>query len=80
MATKKTARKVDLVTLISEMADILKPMMESDMVWQEDLYEMQEKLCELIADGANSNCASAILFTKKWPEFFATTKVKNAIN
>ena len=70
--TSTTTRKINLVTFISEMADILKPMMESDMVWQEDLFEMQEKLCNLIADGANSKCASAILFTKKWPEFFET--------
>ena len=72
MTTKKAARTINLVTFISEMADILKPMMESDMVWQEELFEIQEKLCDLIADGANSKCASAILFTKKWPEFFQT--------
>ena len=70
--TSTTTRKVTLSVFISEMADILKPMMESDMVWQEDLFEMQEKLCDLIAAGANSKCASAIIFTKKWPEFFET--------
>ena len=68
----KAPRKITLVEFLNGMADILKPMMESDMVWQEDLFEIQEKLCELIADGANSKCASAILFTKKWPEFFET--------
>tara|TARA_B100001939_G_scaffold134317_1_gene116661 strand:+ start:173 stop:400 length:228 start_codon:yes stop_codon:yes gene_type:complete len=66
-------RKVTLGIFISELADLIRPMMEADMVWQDDLFEMQEKICELIAEGANSNCGAAQLFTKKWPEFFETT-------
>lgn len=70
--TNTAKRKVTLGVFISEMADILKPIMESDMIWQEDLFEVQEKLCELIADGANSKCGAAQMFTLKWPEFFET--------
>ena len=70
MTINSPVRKITLSVFISELADLLKPMMTSDMVWQEELFEIQEKVAELIADGSNSNCSAAKMFVKKWPEFF----------
>lgn len=70
MTINSPTRKITLSVFISELADLLKPMMISDMVWQEELFEMQEKIARLIADGSNSDCSAAKMFVKKWPEFF----------
>ena len=67
-----TPKKLNAVSFANELADLIKPLMECDMVWQDDLFEFQEKVCQLIAQGANDKCAVALLFTKKWPEFFET--------
>ena len=70
MTINSPARKITLGVFISELADLLKPMMESDMVGQDELFEMQAKIGQLIADGDNSGCSAAKMFVKKWPEFF----------
>ena len=70
MTINSPVHKITLSVFISELADLLKPMMTCDMVWQEELFEIQEKVAQLIADGSNSNCSAAKMFAKKWPEFF----------
>lgn len=68
-----STKKLNAVSFANELADLLHPLMESDMVWQDDLFEFQEKVVDLIARGANDKCAVAKLFVHKWPDFFETT-------
>ncbi len=43
-----------------------------DMIWQEELFEKQDKLAQLICKGANSNLAIAKKMVKKFPRVFQT--------
>lgn len=42
----------------------------SDMIWQEELFEKQEKLSQLIAEYANKGCQSAIVMVNNLPMTF----------
>ena len=45
-----------------------------DMLDQESLFEMQEGVCDLIADGSNQNIAIAKEFARNWDHMFITTQ------
>tara|TARA_B100001939_G_scaffold182736_1_gene157454 strand:- start:86 stop:295 length:210 start_codon:yes stop_codon:yes gene_type:complete len=44
----------------------------NDMIWQEELFEKQEKLSKLICKGANSGLLVAKLMVKNLPNTFYT--------
>ena len=59
---------------IAKLADLLEPVMECDMLDQESLFEMQEGVCDLIAEGANGNISVAKQFAKHWDQMFTTVQ------
>ena len=44
----------------------------SDMIYQEELFEKQDKLSKLIVDGANSGLLIAKIMVKNLPKTFYT--------
>ena len=62
------------VQFIAKLANLLEPVMECDMLDQESLFEMQEGVCDLIADGANQNIAIAKEFARNWDQMFVTVQ------
>lgn len=47
----------------------------SDMIWQEDLFEMQESIAKLIAEQANAGLGLAKHMVKQFPNSFQTEEV-----
>ena len=45
----------------------------SDMIHQDELFEMQDKLAKLICEGANQNLPIAKSMVKKLPQTFQTS-------
>ena len=62
------------VQFIAKLAGLLEPIMECDMVEQDSLFEMQEAVCDLIADGSNQNIAIAKEFARNWDHMFITVQ------
>jgi hypothetical protein len=47
----------------------------NDMIWQEELFEKQDKLAKLICDAANSGNYLADIMVKNLPNTFHTEKL-----
>lgn len=47
----------------------------SDMIWQEDLFKMQDQLAELITSQANAGSRLAMRFADTCPKTFTTTEI-----
>ena len=47
----------------------------SDMIWQEELFEKQEKLAKLICEGANAGLPLANTMVKNFPRVFQIEEV-----
>jgi len=67
-----TDTKLTNAQFISRMASLLRPMMEGDLIRQDDLFKMQDEICALIAQGATDGAPSAKAFAKEWKDWFMT--------
>ena len=47
----------------------------SDMIWQEDLFKMQDSIAKLIAEQANAGLGLAKHMVKQFPNSFQTEEV-----
>lgn len=47
----------------------------SDMIWQEELFEMQDSLAKLIAEQANAGLGLASYMVAQFPNVFETEEV-----
>ena len=64
--------KITTEQLLHRMGEILgDDFFLSDMLDQDELFEMQEQLVELIADACNSGCRPARTFLKTCPKTFS---------
>ena len=64
-------RKLTQKQFIKELANILgDKFFLSDMIWQEDLFEMQDKLAKLICKASNDGVSSARTIAKQCPKTF----------
>ena len=58
---------------IQEVFDVLgENFFLSDMIWQEELFEKQEKLLKIICDYANNGLLSANRLAENMPKVFKT--------
>ena len=58
---------------ITELSNILgDDFFLSDMIWQEELHDKQDKLSKLICKGANSGLGIAKIMVKQLPKTFYT--------
>ena len=54
----------------AKMADILSELMVCDCLIQDQLFETQDAIADLVCDGLNQNLGIAHIFHKKWPHMF----------
>ena len=54
----------------AKMADILSELMICDCLIQDQLFETQDAIADLVCDGLNQNLGIAHIFHKKWPHMF----------
>ena len=67
-------RKLTQKQFIKELANILgDKFFLCDMIWQEDLHEMQDKLAKLICEASNNNISSARTIAKECPKTFTVS-------
>lgn len=61
---------------ITQLCEILKDdFFLCDMIYQEELFEMQDQLTQLICKGANDGLPMAKQMAKNFPKVFKTEKV-----
>ena len=64
--------KITTEQLLHRMGEILgDDFFQADMLDQDELFEMQEQLVDLIADACNSGCKPARTFLKTCPRTFS---------
>ena len=61
------------VEFINKVCDILgENFFHVDMIWQEDLFEMQDSLAKTIVDYSNNGSSLATHMVKRFPKAFYT--------